>query len=320
MKCDGTFIGFIDNFVVEIFNIVEDSSTGATYWDGAIGWQSYFPPKPIFIPKHIDYLNGNCADVVNFDIQSIVDANDFRFIQVFPLVAAGFRRTPKYLCHESYITLEAQYITTGVPGSNTYTFTGTNTQLSPLDNVPIDQAVEVIIQSGGSNFCNFEKPFNINQVDLTAPPAHETYHCAIDINDIGQIAGSWVGINREAFDPGFGFGNGNPVIVHDIDAFEVFDYVDLRPSFQDNINPVLGVCNVDANNNPTGEYTITVPGVLNADTRIIQYQIQINGVPGPWLDSNVFQNVPPGIHVVLIRDFETTCVNQVTISTALIPC
>lgn len=312
MTCDGRFYGFIDNFTIDVTQVIEDSSTGATFWDGTLGWQSSFSPKPIFIIDHLKYLNADCSDVPNFDIQTIVQSNDFiNGPGGLPFNGSYFLRKPKYLCFESYITLEAQYIAGG-PGAATYTFTGPNNQDSPLLNIPVDPNTELIIQTGSSNIANFEKPYNANQENLSQPPAHVTYHAGIDITGVDQFAGAWLAYNRANFDP-------NYLIIPDIDAYEVFDTVDLRPSFTDSvingIDPIQIV--YDCISHPD-EVTVMINNLNYNNTRIIQYQLQINGVPSAWLDSPIFNNVIIGTHVALIKDVETGCINQITFVVA--PC
>ena len=47
--CDGYIYGYIDNFTIEIDEVIEDNNTGSTYFDGTISWNDI----EMVCPKHI---------------------------------------------------------------------------------------------------------------------------------------------------------------------------------------------------------------------------------------------------------------------------
>jgi hypothetical protein len=71
ITCDGHLYGFdpstgtfIDNFSIEISNVIEDDFNGSSYWDGSIEWKANKEFKPIYVPGLMNVLHsGDCNSV-----------------------------------------------------------------------------------------------------------------------------------------------------------------------------------------------------------------------------------------------------------------
>lgn len=69
VSCDGLFSGFIDNWAMEVDQVIESKSTDTAFWDGSIMWNGAGLPVPVFIPNLVTTLVG-CMD--EFDPDSII--------------------------------------------------------------------------------------------------------------------------------------------------------------------------------------------------------------------------------------------------------
>lgn len=63
ITCDDYFSGFIPNFELSVSNLIEESSTGLSYWQGKLRWASYYELEPLFLPNLITVLRGDCSQV-----------------------------------------------------------------------------------------------------------------------------------------------------------------------------------------------------------------------------------------------------------------
>lgn len=66
ITCDGLFFGLIDEFTIEVDQIIEDTNLGSTYWDGIISWTGFNMSSPIKLNGLISVLQGNCNNIPNY--------------------------------------------------------------------------------------------------------------------------------------------------------------------------------------------------------------------------------------------------------------
>lgn len=293
IKCDGSFTGFIDGLSIKVDPVIEDTVNGSTFWDVELSWFGLENIAPVMIPGLMEYLKGDCRDVANFQICDIYD-----HIQGNSLWATYTGANPNDIstldiCSTGIININAPFLLDGTYIYGRYTVDGSG----KINLLPGPIAISA------DNFLIDYQPGQINTFD--------GYYVAI--YDPNCVNGDPTTLDM--FQAGVGAGLGVPYIN------AVFFYsipVDTRPLFQP-VGPGNDVITLTS----VGPYYINGYGIEVVDFTVnvnpnfpvvsLEYQLQINGVPSNWQDSNIFTNVIHGTHTLLIRSKLNGCINQVVL-------
>jgi len=294
IKCDGSFTGFIDKFSIELDDVIEDSSTGSTFWDGTITWNGFDSIVPVIIPNLVNYLRAECQDVVNFNICNIYEELPTNVFASPPV--SGFNanyRTDLNICENGLINITAPFVLGATYLYGNYDVDTDNFVLGLFDPIAVSTD-NTLIQYQTSIF-----------------PAKGVYVAVYDpecTNPLNTNLGIFA-------DPGFS-------TVPHINYLYLYDIMDTRPLFT-----ATPVQTFFCTTNGYGETVAYIRANTITPATELEYQLQVNGVPGPWRDftdtvtvgnstytGDEFINVPNGVHTVLIRSKLTGCVNQALVS------
>lgn len=333
IKCDGKFYGLIDKFSVKIDKVIEDTVNDCTYWDIELTWNGLESLNPIYIPNLLEYLNAQCQDVANFEIENIYQDNDFFDMLNYPNVDLGVQGITNFdnifnglkvngvfeatVCEDGFFNINAPFVL-----GATYYYG--NIYLNPFFDIDTGLLVNYVgspIVSSNENIFIEYNPYPVDVDNFSV--AKSTYsvfkYVAIRDYDIQ-------GINQSLTDfiPG----------TDGVNYLYLYSIIDKRPKltvstiavgdYDSSYNQIDGIysignCYLNGYNITVRDYGVsinvpTIEGYLGGPSLPLEYQLQINGIPSNWIDvpqAGFSITVPMGNHILILQNTINGCRNVI---------